>query len=79
MGRKSHVSDEEILDVFRESEDPVLTSVELAEQFDITQQAAYNRLSNLVGSGEIERKKVGGKAVVWWLDEAHSSKNSAAI
>lgn len=56
----------ELREIFRNSSDPVLTAVEVAEKLGITQQAAYSRLSRVEERGEFERKKVGSRAVVWW-------------
>ncbi len=47
--------------------DPVLTAPELAKAVAVTQQAAYNKLSSFHERGIAKRKKVGSKAVVWWL------------
>lgn len=69
-GRKPTVSDSEILDVFREASDPVLTTKEVAEQLDIGQRGTFDRLNKLVESGEIEMKKVGKTGAVWWYTEA---------
>ena len=60
------VSDKEILKAFDETVDTVLTAVEIADLFDITQQAAHSRLARLHEEGKLERKKVGSRAVVWW-------------
>jgi len=58
---------EELTQVFRESDDPVLTAVEVAEHLGISQQAAHARLSRANDRGEIERKKTGARSVVWWV------------
>lgn len=67
--------DIELEKVFRESDDPVLTAVEVAEELDITQQAAHARLTRAHERGELNRKKTGARAVVWWLPgQEHSSR-----
>lgn len=60
------VSDEEILKAFDDTEDAVLTAVEVADRFNITQQAAHSRLASLHDEGKLKRKKAGSRAVVWW-------------
>jgi DNA-directed RNA polymerase specialized sigma24 family protein len=69
MGTSSSVDESmaELRGVFREADDPVLTAVEVAERLGISQQAAHSRLSRSVREGGVERKKVGARAVVWWL------------
>jgi len=47
--------------------DPVMTAVELAEEVDVSQQAAYNRLADLEGRNLVKGKKVGARSKVWWL------------
>lgn len=60
-------SDDELIALFEETEDPVLTAPEIADELDITQQAAHSRLMRAYEHGELERKKTGARAVVWWL------------
>ena len=60
--------DENILDVFEATEDPVLTTAEVAEELPIGKRATLNRLEDLVDRGEITSKDVGvGR--VWWRAE----------
>ena len=68
-GRPTDISDEEILAVFRSSSDPVLTTKEVASQFDITHRGVRDRLEKLDDQGVIESKKVGARAKVWWDPE----------
>lgn len=64
--------DKELERIFRGADDPVLTAPEVADKLGITQQAAYARLSQAAERDELERKKVGSRAVVWWLSN-HAS------
>ena len=66
-GRKPRVSDEEILDVFRNSPDPVLIASEIAEHVDITRRAVNYRLRSLEDEGVLCSKPVGGRSTVWWF------------
>lgn len=63
---------ENVMELFERSSDPVLTTMEVANEFDISQQAAYEKLSNLVEDAEIERKKVGARGLVWYIDDDYS-------
>lgn len=47
--------------------DPVITAVELADKVDVTQQAAYNKLTDLQERGIVRSKKVGARSRVWWI------------
>jgi len=46
-GPKPRVSDEEILQTFRQSPDPVLTASEVAAELPIKRRSVYDRLSQL--------------------------------
>lgn len=61
------VSDEQILELFRDSDDPVLTASEIADQVDLTRRNVLNRLKDLETEGALRSKKVGGRSTVWWL------------
>jgi Fe2+ or Zn2+ uptake regulation protein len=81
-GRPPSVSDEEILDVFRESSDPVLIASEVADEVSIGRRGVYKRLKQLAEDGQLGRKKIGGRGTVWWLaglgsDDGHNSERSA--
>lgn len=61
------VTPESVLTVFKESDLPVLTASEVAEELDCSRPAAYNKLEKLVDQGELDKKKVGARAVVYIL------------
>ena len=65
-GRKPMVSDEEILAVFVNAEDPVLMADEVAESLPIGRRAVYNRLRSLEDQGVLQSKKTGARSTVWW-------------
>lgn len=65
-GRKPDVSDSDILEVFRQASDPVLTTAEVAENVDIGHRGTYDRLQKLRDEGVLEMKKVGESGAVWW-------------
>jgi predicted ArsR family transcriptional regulator len=55
---------EETLAIFSDQEP--YTAKEVAEELGCVRRTAYNKLSELAERGDLERKKVGGRAVVWW-------------
>jgi len=65
-GREPTVSDEEILEVFRDASDPVLTTIEVAEAIGLGRRGTFDRLKQLSNEGEIRMKKVGKTGAVWW-------------
>ena len=59
----SEITDQDLLSVLAEHE-PAGTS-EIADKFDLTQQAIYFRLSELEEDGKIESKIAGGSRI--WM------------
>lgn len=68
-GRNTDVTDEEILDVFRNASDPVLTTMEVGDQIGLQQRGTYERLRELEDEGKLQMKKAG-QASVWWLADS---------
>ena len=75
-GRKPTVSDDEILEIFRDSPDPVLTAPEIADLIPISRRAILDRLKDLEEHGILRSKKVGGRRTVWWYPEHTSTSKS---
>lgn len=63
---KQTVSDQEILQLFEQVDDPFLTAGEVAEIVDMTRQGIHNRLQDLHDAGRLERKEGGHRTVIWW-------------
>jgi len=66
-GPKPTVTDEEILQVFRATSDPVLSTAEVAEQMPLERRSVYNRLVSLRNEGCLDSKKIGGRNSIWWI------------
>jgi predicted ArsR family transcriptional regulator len=64
----STVTTERVLEILRQSDDPVLTAKEIGEKLGCTSEAARQRLHELEERGDVESKQVGARAVVWYLD-----------
>jgi HTH-type transcriptional regulator, bacterioopsin transcriptional activator and related proteins len=66
---------EETLAVFDEQASPFepLTTPEIADALDCERRTAYHRLDTLVDRGEVETKKVGSGARVWWRQPAEQT------
>lgn len=69
------ISDEQILELFRDSEDPILTASEIASQVDMTRRWVLDRLKDLEMEGHLQSKKVGGRSTVWWLPGETATEN----
>ena len=66
-GRKPRVSDRDLLDVFRSTTDPVLSTAEVADAVPIKRRGVLNRLRDLEDAGELASKQIGGRNTVWWI------------
>lgn len=62
----STVSDATILTAIDQAPGQVGTAAELADDLPIGRRAVRERLLTLKDQGAVDRKKVGGRAVVWW-------------
>jgi len=69
-GPTPRVSDNEIIDLFRDTDDPVLSTAEVTERIPVKRRATYNRLRSLADKGRLESKQIGGRNTVWWIAES---------
>ncbi|WP_435363520.1 hypothetical protein [Haloarchaeobius sp. DYHT-AS-18] len=67
-GRKETVTDAEILQLFLESDDPILTTREVADAFDFSNEGMRKRLYALEDDALLQFKKAG-RSPVWWITE----------
>lgn len=74
-GRKPRVTDEEILQLFRDTDDPVLSTGEIAAELPIERSGTYKRLSKLRDQGKLRGKKIGGRNTVYWLDDGDEDES----
>ena len=65
-GRGKRVTDEEILDTFRTTTDPVLSTREVSEAVDLGRRGAFSRLEKLAEQGDLQKKKIDERRTVWW-------------
>jgi predicted ArsR family transcriptional regulator len=65
-GRPPNTTDEDILEVFVRSSDPILTATEIAAELDIGRRGLLARLEELEDEGFLISKSVGSRSVVWW-------------
>lgn len=66
------VTPERVLDALVATAAPVATASDVAGELGCTREAARVKLVSLKESGRVERKKVGGAAVVWWPADEES-------
>lgn len=66
-----------VFEVLTEVADPIATANDVAEVLGCTREAARVKLAQLVEDGQVDRRKVGGAAVVWWPADYEGTENSA--
>lgn len=68
-GRKPTVSDYDIIEYIESSEDPFVTTKEIADYLGFSSKHAGDRLQRLEEEGLLSSKRVG-VAPAWWLTES---------
>ena len=76
-GRKPRVTDSDLLAVFENSTDPVLSTAEVADAVPIKRRGTLNRLRRLEDDGELASKQIGGRNTVWWLLDERTDETEA--
>lgn len=71
---KQTVTDDEIVQTMAEHPDPVFTTAELADIFEMSSEGIRGRLNALEEQGCVCRKKPTARTVMWWVhsDESES-------
>jgi predicted ArsR family transcriptional regulator len=59
------VTPEDVLALFTDAEPR--TATEVSDELGIVRRTALNKLNGLAEEGRIHKKKVGSRAVVWWV------------
>ena len=72
------ITDAAVIDAVRAIAPAPATASEVADKLGCTRKAAWEHLTALHDDGRIERKKVGGRAVVWWLTDEERARGGPA-
>jgi predicted ArsR family transcriptional regulator len=75
---REKISDQDILKVFDNTDDPFLTASEIADQLPVSRQAVNYRLDRMHEEGLVGRKKTGARAVGWWAKVAPRLSDESA-
>ncbi|MFB6187042.1 MAG: hypothetical protein ABEI86_09285, partial [Halobacteriaceae archaeon] len=62
----------DVLDVFKTVEGPVVTSSDVAEVLDCSQETARRKLQSLENRGQVTSRKTAG-VIVWWIVDKQSA------
>jgi len=66
-GRPTKVSTEEVIEAFKQVDEPMTTAPELADILGVSSQTVTRRLNVLKEDSEVGKKKVGARTIVWWV------------
>jgi predicted ArsR family transcriptional regulator len=72
------ITDVAVIDAVRAIAPAPATASDVADELGCTRKAAWEHLTALHGGGSIERKKVGGRSVVWWLTDEERARGGPA-
>lgn len=59
---------EDVLGILRRTDEP-MTATEIGAELGVSNRAALNKLDVLHERGDVRRKDVGARSVVWWLPD----------
>jgi len=60
---------EDVREAVRNGPEPASTTADVAQVFDISTEGARRKLTELHEQGRIEKRKIGARAIVWWVSE----------
>lgn len=64
------VTEQDILKIFDATDEPFLTTAEVADELPVSKDAIYRRLEQMREKGLVGKKKTGARAVGWWTTVA---------
>jgi predicted ArsR family transcriptional regulator len=63
------VTQDRLRDEIESFEDPFVTASDMAEQLDVARQTAHKHLQRMHERDGLEKRKIGGSAVIWWFPD----------
>ncbi|WP_170830691.1 HTH domain-containing protein [Halogranum gelatinilyticum] len=60
---------EAVIKVLEASDDPVMTAKEIADHLEVSRDTVGRKLAQLLEEEKVSQKKVGARAVVWWIQD----------
>lgn len=62
------ITQDELVELVRQHDDPFVTANDIADSVGMARQTAHKHLQRAHENGEVEKKKIGSSAVIWWID-----------
>ena len=69
-GPDPKVADSELLDAVKRETRPFATAKSVSQTVSLSRERARQRLNRLSDQGKIEREKVAGGIVIYWLSDS---------
>ena len=60
---------EDVYEAVLNGPEPASTTTDVAQALDISTEGARRKLTELHEQGWIEKRKIGARAIVWWVSE----------
>jgi len=61
------ITETELKATIKSHDEPFVTAQQMSSQFGVARQTAWKHLQRLHNHGDIEKKKIGSSAVIWWV------------
>lgn len=71
------ISEQDILKIFDNADEPFLTASEIADELPVSRQAINYRLDQMREKDLVGKKKTGARAVGWWAKVAPKLSDEA--
>lgn len=66
-GPEPVVTKDELLDAIERHDNPFVTSKDMSSVLGVERQTAWKHLQQLHEDTQLEKKKIGSSAVIWWV------------
>jgi len=65
------VTEQSLRNEIKSTTDPFVTARDISDEMGVSRQTAYKHLQRLHERGELEKRKVGSSAVIWWFGDGN--------
>jgi predicted ArsR family transcriptional regulator len=61
------VTEDDLRRAIQNHPEEFVTATDVAESLGVARQTAHKHLQRLHENGELQKRKIGGSAVIWWF------------
>lgn len=66
-GPEPMVTEQSLRNEIESTDGPFVTARDISDEMGVARQTAYKHLQRLHERGDLEKRKVGSSAVIWWF------------